>query len=245
MRTAYKRSASSLELSARNALIAEHTAMARRIALRVARRTPDWVSSEDLVSAAMIGLAEAAERYDAERAEPFVGFAEKRIRGAVLDELRRGDILPRRVRAKARKLSRTLQSLEVRLGRRPEDEEIAAELGVSLEEYRQDLEALSEVSFVEMPASDKDDVAGFTAPSDQGPAAEVERSMLLEQVRAGIQRLPERDGQILSLYYVEEFTYAEIGRILGVSESRVCQLHSRALLRLKAEVSPPEGDEES
>ena len=114
---------------------------------------------------------------------------------------------------------------------------------MSLEEYREDLEALSEVSFVEMPVSDKDDVAGFTAPSDQGPAAEVERSMLLERVKAGIQRLPERDGQILSLYYVEEFTYAEIGRILGVSESRVCQLHSRALLRLKAEVSPEEGEE--
>ncbi|MFO0729311.1 MAG: FliA/WhiG family RNA polymerase sigma factor [Myxococcota bacterium] len=240
MRTAYRRAASSHDEGARNALIAEHTAMARRIALRVARRTPDWVSPEDLVSAAMVGLAEAAERYDVARAEPFVGFAEKRIRGAVLDELRRGDILPRRVRAKARRVSRTLQTLENELGRRPEDEEIAAALEVSVEEYREDLEALSEISFVEMPASEREDGAGFATAAEDSPIAEVERKLMVQRVKEGITRLAERDAQILSLYYVEEFTYSEIGRILGVSESRVCQLHSRALLRLRAEVGEAE-----
>jgi RNA polymerase sigma factor for flagellar operon FliA len=236
MRTAYKRSQSSLDAAAKNALVAEHAPMARRIALRVARRTPDWITSDELVAAAMLGLAEAVERYDATRGEPFVAFAEQRIRGAVLDELRRGDILPRRVRADARRVGKTIQRLEGQLGRTPEDTEIAEALGVDLETYQRDLEGLCHVGFVELPDQDREG----TMDGGAGPEEQVERKMLVERVKVCLKRLPERDATLLSLYYVEEFTYGEIGEVLGVSESRVCQLHSRAMSRLRAEMEPEE-----
>jgi RNA polymerase sigma factor for flagellar operon FliA len=236
MRTAYKRSQSSLDAAAKNALVAEHAPMARRIALRVARRTPDWITSDELVAAAMLGLAEAVERYDATRGEPFVAFAEQRIRGAVLDELRRGDILPRRVRADARRVGKTIQRLEGQLGRTPEDTEIAEALGVDLETYQRDLEGLCHVGFVELPDQDREG----TMDGGAGPEEQVERKMLVERVKVCLKRLPERDAMLLSLYYVEEFTYGEIGEVLGVSESRVCQLHSRAMSRLRAELEPEE-----
>ena len=214
----------------RDRLVGEHVDMARRIALRVARRVPDWMSPDDLVSAAMTGLIEAADRYDGTREEPFVAFAEKRIRGAVLDELRRGDMMPRRVRQTARKVGATIRQLEQRLGRAPEDTEIAAELGVSIETYRDELEMLTHVSFVDLSARE-DRLEGETG----APDGEVERAQLVARLRQGLDALPERDAQILSLYYVEEFNYAEIGELLKVSVSRVCQLHARALARLRAE----------
>ena len=131
-------------------LIHEHIDMARRIALRVARRLPDWITTDDVVAAAMVGLTEAADRYDSTRGEPFAAFAEKRIRGAVLDELRRGDLMPRRARVKARQVGQAAARLEGKLGRPPEDEELALELGVSVEEYREDLAGLTHVALVDL-----------------------------------------------------------------------------------------------
>ena len=110
----------------RNALIASHVEVARRISLRIARRCPDWIAREDLVAAGLLGLTEAAMRYDTSRGEPFHPFAEKRIRGAVLDELRRGDIMPRRARQMARKIGQTIQEIEKLTGSAPSDEEVAA-----------------------------------------------------------------------------------------------------------------------
>src|SRR5436853_1691526 len=110
----------------RNVLIAQHIDVAHRISAKMARRCPQWVSRDDLAAAALLGLTEAAERYDASRQEPFLGFAEKRIRGAVLDELRRGDLMPRRVRARARKVGAAIAQLEQQLKRTPTDEEVAA-----------------------------------------------------------------------------------------------------------------------
>ena len=123
----------------RDRLIIEHIEIARRIALRVARRRPSWVTPDDLVAAGMLGLAEAAERYDEQRQEPFLVFAEKRIRGAVLDELRRGDIMPRRSRQMARKIGAVLADLERRFGSDVTDEQVAEALGVSVVEYREHL----------------------------------------------------------------------------------------------------------
>src|SRR4051794_25954372 len=124
---------------ARERLIADHIDMGRRIALRVARRIPDWLSEDDLIAAAMIGLAEAADRYDASRGEPFVAFAEKRIRGAVLDELRRGDVLPRRGRNNARQGTPTIRTLGDKYGRGPENTEDAQGPRVTVENYREEV----------------------------------------------------------------------------------------------------------
>jgi RNA polymerase sigma factor FliA len=218
----------------RDQLIAEHIDMARRIALKVARRLPHWVTRDDLIAAAMIGLTEAADRFDAERGEPFVGFAAKRIRGAVLDELRRGDLMSRRARSAANRLGATIAGLEQKLGRSPEDEEIAKELGVGVEEYRDELAELSHVSVVDVDAAPRALIPDG-APS---PADEVERRQLAGRLREGLGKIPERDALLLSLYYVEDLHYVEIGEVLGVSESRVCQLHSRALARLRAALEP-------
>ncbi len=220
----------------RERLIAEHLEMARRIALRVARRTPDWLTPDDLVGAALIGLTEAADRYDAARGEPFVAFAEKRVRGAVLDELRRGDLLPRRARADARRVGRAIRQLEHALGRAPDDEEVAAALGVDVEHYREELAQLTHVDVIEL------DPAVPHAAEAPSPAAEAERAQMIGRLHACLEKIPERDAQLLQLYYVEELSYLDIGHVLGVSESRVCQLHARAIARLKAAVDDPEGE---
>ena len=219
----------------RNRLITEFAPMARRVALRVARRTPSWIASEDLVSAAMVGLAEAAERYDATRGEPFIAFATKRVRGAVLDELRRGDPLSRSARRSARQLGETMRALEQKLGRPPEDSEVAAALGVDVEEYQDDLAMLTHISTVGLDAADGGS-GGAVACSGPSPATELEQAQTLQILARGLRSLAVRDAQILSLYYNEDFTYAEIGELLGVTESRVCQLHGRALARLREAV---------
>jgi RNA polymerase sigma factor for flagellar operon FliA len=223
--------------AARDRLIAENIEVAKRITLRVARRCPDWMSTDDLIAAGLLGLAEAADRYDTSRGEPFVAFAEKRIRGAVLDELRRGDIMPRRVRARAREVGRTIRELEQKLGRDPDDHEIAAELGVDVAEYRDNLEMLTHVSvgsFESLPG-----IHERLSTDDASPEAATFKAQALAAVRGALERMPERDVLILNLYYDEEFTYAEIGELLGVTASRICQLHARAITRLRVEIETP------
>ena len=219
----------------RDRLIAEHVDIARRISLRMARRCPDWVAREDLVAAGMLGLAEAADRYDDTRQEPFLVFAEKRIRGAVLDELRRGDIMPRRVRQMARKVGATISDLEKKLGAPPDDLQVAAALGVSIEEYRDRLEQLVHVTIGVLDGADE---RPHCVSHDDSPVAEAERRQAMSRVRTALTRLPERDVLVLSLYYNEELTYGEIAQVLSVTTSRVCQLHGRAIARLRAEIDP-------
>ena len=216
----------------RDRLVTEHVGMAKRIALRVARRLPDGITKDDMIGAAYLGLTQAAERFDASRGESFVAFAEKRIRGAVYDELRRGDILPRRMRTMANKVRDTMRALEQRLGRPPEDHEMAAELGVSTEEYRRDLEGLTHVSIVELPTVVP--VAANDSSGYESPVAATLRRDLVSKVLGSLESLPPRDAQVLSLYYIEEFSYAEIGEVLGVTVGRISQLHARAITRIRA-----------
>jgi RNA polymerase sigma factor for flagellar operon FliA len=218
----------------RDRLISEHIEIARRISMRMARRCPDWIAREDLVAAGMLGLTEAAERYDATRNEPFLAFAEKRIRGAVLDELRRGDIMPRRARQMARKVGTMIQELEKKTGRSPTDEEVAAALGVTLEVYRADLEHLVHVTVGAL--DQEDDSAPTLASDDFSPEAGAARQQALGRVRNALPKLDQRDILVLGLYYNEELTYHEIAEVLGVTTSRVCQLHGRAISRLRAEI---------
>jgi RNA polymerase sigma factor for flagellar operon FliA len=216
----------------RDRLIAYHLDVARRIAMRMARRCPEWIAREDLVSAGTLGLTEAAERYDASRNEPFLSFAEKRIRGAVLDELRRGDIMPRRTRQLARKVSAAIQQLERTQGVAP-DEAVAAVLGVSVEEYRTDLEQLVHVTVGALDPVAEGKLASGDTLSPVNVAA---RREALHRVRAALPKLDERDLLLLGLYYNEELTYQEIAQIFGVTTSRICQLHGRAIARLRAEL---------
>jgi RNA polymerase sigma factor for flagellar operon FliA len=224
----------------RNKLIAEHVEMARRIALRVARRVPEWMSYDDLIASAMVGLTEAADRYDDSRTEPFLSFAEHRIRGAVLDELRRGDIMPRRARQNARKVGQTIQALERKLGRPPEDEEVAKALDIPLDEYKEDLEQLTHVAVVSISPQ----LLQTHADAEPDVETQMQRAQLSKALRDGLKQLPERDATILSLYYIEEVNYGEIAQLLGITESRVCQLHGRAIARLRTVMNDSEGEED-
>jgi RNA polymerase sigma factor for flagellar operon FliA len=220
----------------RNRLIAEHVEIAQRIARKVARRCPAWMSQEDLVSAGMLGLAEAADRFDDSRGEPFLVYATKRIRGAVLDELRRGDIMPRRVRRMARKVEDARTSLERQLGKTPEDAAMATALGVTIQVYRNDLASLSEVK---VSSLDDGEHATPAAPEGESPADNAERSQLMARIKAALVRLEQRDAMILGLLYGDELSSVEVGQVLNISTSRVCQLHSRALTRLREELAKP------
>jgi RNA polymerase sigma factor FliA len=221
----------------RDRLISEHVEIARRISLRMARRCPDWIAREDLVAAGLLGLTEAAERYDETRNEPFLSFAEKRIRGAVLDELRRGDIMPRRVRQMARKIGATIQQLEREHGEAPTDERVANALGVPLDEYRANLEQLVHVT---VGALEVGDDSMLPTGEESSPETQAARLEALRRVRGALERIDQRDILILSLYYNEELTYSEIAQVLGVTTSRVCQLHGRAIARLRAEIQGAE-----
>jgi len=194
----------------RDKLITEHVEIARRISLRIARSCPDWISRDDIVAAGMIGLAEAAERYDDTRQEPFLSFAEKRIRGAVIDELRRGDVMPRRMRRMARKIGDVIQHLE---------------------EYKTNLEQIVHVS---VGALELDDDSMMPTSDEASPEMQLAHRRAKAKVRAALDQLEKRDLLILNLYYTEELTYTEIGEVMGITRSRVCQLHGRAIARMRA-----------
>jgi RNA polymerase sigma factor FliA len=215
----------------RNQLIAEHTEVARRIALKMARRCPDWVAREDLVAAGMLGLTEAAERYDHSRTEPFLSFAEHRIRGAVLDELRRGDMLPRRVRQLARKISHTIRSLENR-GEAPSEQRIADSLGVEVEHYRKGMSHLVNVGLD--PIEQDDQV--LVADERLAPDELVAHRQKIAAVRSALEHLESRDVTILGLHYLEDLTYQQIAETLRITPSRVCQLLWRAVSRVRVEL---------
>jgi len=215
----------------RNQLISEHTEVARRIALKMARRCPNWVAREDLVAAGMLGLTEAAERYDGTRTEPFLSFAEHRIRGAVLDELRRGDMLPRRVRQLARKISNTIRSLE-NSGETACEQKIADSLGVPVEQYRNGLSHLVNVGVDPLEHDDQILVADQRLAPDELAA----HRQLIGTVRAALEHLEARDVTILGLHYLEDLTYQQIAESLRITPSRVCQLLWRAVERLRAQL---------
>lgn len=193
----------------------------------MARRCPEWVAREDIVAAGMLGLIEAAERYDSTRQEPFLAFAEHRIRGAVLDELRRGDIMPRRVRQLARKIQTAIRELE-KNGQPPSDQCIAEALGVTVEHYRSGLAELVHVEIGPMNGE-----TTRLASTREGPDIEAERRLMLARVRRALELLEPRDVTILGLHYVEDLTYQEIADTLRITPSRVCQLLWRAVDRLR------------
>jgi RNA polymerase sigma factor FliA len=215
----------------RDRLIQDHAEVARRIALKMARRCPTWIAREDLVAAGLLGLTEAARRYDDTRAEPFLPFAEQRIRGAVLDELRRGDMLPRRVRQAARKVAATIRSLE-NSGETATDEKVAGALGVTVEHYRDNLAKLIHVE------TESIDGEGATILVDEHdrPDEQAHHRQTLSRVRDALDKLEQRDVTLLGLHYIEEMTFQEIATTLKITASRACQLLWRAVARLRTQL---------
>ncbi|MCC6810986.1 MAG: FliA/WhiG family RNA polymerase sigma factor [Deltaproteobacteria bacterium] len=217
--------------SSRAELVEQMAPIVRRIANKVARGLPHHVRTDDLVSAGMIGLLEATQRFEPSRAESFVGYASLRIRGAILDELRRGDILSQDARMKSRLVQTTANKLQGTLGRAPTAAEMATALGVSEQEYVETLEGLTQVRLVAFDPQDESQ-----AMVDANGQSPVDASML-KQLRGrlgeAITTLPQREKLILSLYYEQDLTYKEIGEVLDLTAARICQLHSQAVARLR------------
>jgi RNA polymerase sigma factor FliA len=239
----YKRSG---DQDLRNTLIVSYAPLVKYVAGRLGSGLPAHVDEADLVSYGLLGLIGAIDRFDPSRDIKFETYAIARIKGAIIDELRSMDWVPRSVRARARDIERAISSLEAKLTRAPTDEEIAAKLGITEQEFQDSLMEISRSSIAALdelwssPGSGGDAVALIDTIEDP-LAAEPQQAMahteLREALGEAISRLPEREKLVVTLYYYEELTLREIGEVLGVTESRVSQLHTKAILRLKARLS--------
>lgn len=221
--------------TARDALVLHHITLVRAVAHRMASGLPAHVDLADLVQVGFFGLLDAIERYEPHRSPRFESFAGQRIRGAMLDELRAQDWVPRTVRGRVREIERARERLEGRLRRAVTDRELAAELGMSAADLRAvgrqvQLVSVEAIADAHGPGAVSETLADDALPD---PVAVVERRETERQLTEAIGRLGERDRAVIHLYYVENRTLAEIGRLLGVTESRVCQLHSRLVGRLR------------
>lgn len=220
----------------KTALLEQHTVLVKRIAYHLLARLPASVQVDDLIQSGMIGLFEAANNFDNTKGASFETFAGIRIRGAMLDEMRRGDWTPRSVHKNSRMVSEAIKQLEAQLGRDVSDVEVAEKLDISLNEYHH---ILSEVSTGKILGIDdlgvSEDAIKFSEDSiTDDPYQSIEQSAFKKGLAQCIKSLPEREALVLSLYYDEELNLREIGQVLDVSESRVSQIHSQAMHRLKA-----------
>lgn len=217
--------------------VEQYLPLVRRIAHHLMARLPSSVVVDDLIQAGVIGLIDAIQKYDTTKGASFETYAGIRIRGAMIDEVRRGEWAPRSVHRNARAIQEAIRNVEARVGRDANDREVADELGISLDEYyamAQDSMATRLFSIDEMETPDAlIDYNEFNANA-RNPSVELQREALLEGLIKAIGELPERERLVLSLYYDDELNLKEIGEVLGVSESRVCQIHSQATLRLRA-----------
>jgi RNA polymerase sigma factor for flagellar operon FliA len=214
-----------------DALVERHADLVRRIAYHLAGRLPSSVEVEDLIQAGMIGLLEAASNFSDGRGATFETYAGIRIRGAMIDALRKLDWAPRSVHRRAREAAVVMREIEGREGREARDTEIAAAMGISLDEYAKIVQDAATCQVASI-----DEATGATEIPDVGsdPLLDTEGGELREAMAGAIAGLPERERLVMSLYYDEELNLKEIGAVLGVSESRVCQLHGQALVRLRS-----------
>jgi RNA polymerase sigma factor for flagellar operon FliA len=226
----------------RDRLIVNYAPLVKYVAGRLGSGLPAHVEEGDLVSYGLLGLIGAIERFDPDRDIKFETYAIARIKGSIIDELRSMDWVPRSVRARARDIERAIAALEAKLHRAPTDEEISSQLGITEEEFQESLLEISRSSIAALDelwtgSGEGDPVALIDTiedPEAPEPQAAMSQTELREALGEAIARLPEREKLVVTLYYYEELTLREIGEVLGVTESRVSQLHTKAILRLKA-----------
>lgn len=232
----------------RDELILAHMPLAKYLVKRLAAHLPPHLDEEELMSAAVMGLITSAERFDPARGILFKTFAEQRIKGMLLDELRSQDWLSRSVRTKYKCLEREFATLRQKLGRDPTGEEVAAEMGLGLNQYHRLLEEVHTFSIVSLNESWEDEDGGHGSLLDTvadknaiNPQAQMQSKELVEALGQSIDALPEKERVVITLYYYEELNLKEIGAILGLTESRVSQLHSQAIVRLRSKMKPHAG----
>lgn len=226
----------------RSALIKQYQPLVRRLAHYMMAKLPASVEVDDLIQVGLIGLADALSRYEASQGVQFETFATQRIRGAMLDELRGNDWMSRGSRKSQKEIETTMRRLEHRLGRSPIESEIAAEMGLSLTEYQSLLGKVRGTQLVyleDMARKSEDDdnyLDRHVADSDADPMNMLRDQRLRESLVAAIKSLPEREQYIMSMYYEQDMNLKEIAAVLDVTESRICQLHSQSIARLRAKM---------
>jgi RNA polymerase sigma factor for flagellar operon FliA len=226
----------------REELVVEYAPLVKQIANRLAARLPDNLNVQDLIQAGMIGLLDAIEKFDPGREILFRTYAEFRVKGAMLDDLRACDWIPRSVRQKADRVGQAISRLQSELGRQPEEGEIADKLELPLDEYRELL-----LKSKTVPLLSLDDLAAYGGDNDHGnifdvledpgctdPLDSLSLQDMQERLSAAIEELPEKEKLLLSLYYDEELNLKEIGQVMGVTESRVSQIRTQSIVRLRA-----------
>jgi RNA polymerase sigma factor FliA len=239
----YKASASP---TARDQLILHYSPLVKYVAGRVAVGLPANIEQADLISYGIFGLIDAIDKYDRSRNIKFETYAISRIRGAIIDELRAIDWVPRSVRYKAREIEKAYSALENKLKRPPSDAEIAAEMGISIDDLNHIYTQLSSVSLIALDElmsieGDKGDKLSLLETLEDtktaSPMEAFESEEMKEILVAAINRLPEREKKVITFYYFAGLTLAQIGEVLGVTESRVCQIHTKAVLGLKGKIT--------
>lgn len=228
----------------RELLFLEYAPLVRHVASKMAALLPKHVDREELISYGILGLLEAIGRYDPDREVKFETYATARIRGAILQELRRLDWVPRSTRHKAHQLEDAVTRLENKLGRPATDEELAEAMGLSLERFHQLVDEVKGTTLLSLDSiiEDTDGAAWSMIPpnapgrGDQDPSAHIEHDEMREILARAIDRLPDQERLVIALYYYEDMTLREIAEVLGVSESRVSQIHTKAAARLRGRV---------
>ena len=225
----------------REHMIRQYVPLVRRLAHHMIAKLPANVELDDLIQVGMIGLSEALTRYEAAQGVQFETFATQRIRGAMIDELREGDWMSRGSRKSQKDIERAVQRVEQRLGRSAKESEIAAELGMALDEYQELLNKVrgTQLVYLEDMGGDED-AEGFldrhTGDTEADPLNLLRNDRLRSALVEAIKSLPEREQYIMSMYYEKDLNLKEIAAVLGVTESRVCQLHSQSVARLRAKM---------
>lgn len=216
-------------------LVRLYAPLVKRIAHHLVSRMPSSVQTDDLMQAGMMGLLEAAGKYDSGKGASFETYAGIRIRGSMLDEVRKGDWVPRSVHRNARSVATAMKSVEAKVGRDASDREVADEMGVTLSQYfsiLKDASGSKLFSFEELPQTDSSGIHAQTPD----PLDQIQKRNFQSSLAEATSTLPEREQLVLSLYYDDELNLKEIGEVLGVSESRVSQIHTQAALRLRSKL---------
>jgi RNA polymerase sigma factor for flagellar operon FliA len=222
----------SYSLSLDRQLYERYLPIVRRIAMKLVRRLPSQITIDDLIGAGWVGMVEALRRRDAvPTEEQFESYAAHRVRGAILDYLRRLDPMTRKMRGASRQITAAIKAFTARVGRSPQEEEIAGELGLHLDGYRV---LLHQVAQADPTRVELTDLSSPRSGSEAAPDIMAQRHELADRIAGAVEQMPERLQLILSLYYQEECSFREVGEVLGVTEARVCQLHAEAIHRIRA-----------
>jgi len=228
----------------REEVIIKYSPMIKYVANRIAMRLPPHIEVDDLISVGVLGLMDAITKYDSSRGAKFKTYAEFRVRGAILDELRSMDWVPRSIRQKASSGDKVVQSLQAKLSRSPEDEEFAKEMGISLDQFHDTLNetksipvfSLEDLGIAKESGEQQSLLDCLAGKADADPQTQIRLVELKGIIAKAIDALPEKERLMVSLYYYEELTMKEIGAVLEITESRVSQIHSKAVYRLRTKL---------